>query len=182
MQVRTRLSDLGRYYQTPLEALLSACIVSTTKCYNIYSPPTSVPLPGPVAYYPSATCKSKMAADIPQFKLNNGVLMPSVGMGMFCVLMSTLSVLIKTNTACDRMLDGLPRGRPARIRRDPQSPSSRMYVHCPNPSKRRHPAHLCLGPDRHFDTADAYRSEEALGRAIRDSGVPRKDVFVTTKL
>lgn len=52
----------------------------------------------------------------------------------------------------------------------------------PIQAKRRHPAHLCLGPDRHFDTADAYRSEEALGRAIRDSGVPRKDVFVTTKL
>ncbi|KAF8588876.1 Aldo/keto reductase [Ramaria rubella] len=34
---------------------------------------------------------------------------------------------------------------------------------------------------RHFDTAAGYGTEEALGRAIRASGVPRKDIFVTTK-
>lgn len=35
---------------------------------------------------------------------------------------------------------------------------------------------------RHLDTAFGYGNEEAVGRAIRDSGVPRKEIFVTTKL
>jgi 2,5-diketo-D-gluconate reductase A len=35
---------------------------------------------------------------------------------------------------------------------------------------------------RHIDTATMYRNEEAVGRALRDSGVPREDVFITTKL
>ena len=34
---------------------------------------------------------------------------------------------------------------------------------------------------RHIDTAQAYRNEESVGRALRDSGVPRDEVFVTTK-
>jgi diketogulonate reductase-like aldo/keto reductase len=35
---------------------------------------------------------------------------------------------------------------------------------------------------RHLDTATMYGNEEQVGRALRDSGVPRQDVFVTTKL
>jgi 2,5-diketo-D-gluconate reductase A len=35
---------------------------------------------------------------------------------------------------------------------------------------------------RHLDTAAAYRNEEGVGAAIASSGVPRDDVFVTTKL
>lgn len=35
---------------------------------------------------------------------------------------------------------------------------------------------------RSLDTAAAYRNEEAVGRAIRSSGIPRDDLFVTTKL
>ena len=34
---------------------------------------------------------------------------------------------------------------------------------------------------RHIDTAQAYGNEESVGRALRDSGVPRREVFVTTK-
>ena len=34
---------------------------------------------------------------------------------------------------------------------------------------------------RHIDTAQDYGNEESVGRALRDSGVPRRDVFVTTK-
>jgi diketogulonate reductase-like aldo/keto reductase len=34
---------------------------------------------------------------------------------------------------------------------------------------------------RHIDTAQAYRNEASVGRALRDSGVPREEVFVTTK-
>ncbi|CAR23718.1 KLTH0E15532p [Lachancea thermotolerans CBS 6340] len=35
---------------------------------------------------------------------------------------------------------------------------------------------------RHIDTAAVYGNEAAVGRAIRDSGVPRDQLFVTTKL
>ncbi|UEJ81214.1 aldo/keto reductase [Brachybacterium halotolerans subsp. kimchii] len=35
---------------------------------------------------------------------------------------------------------------------------------------------------RHIDTAKAYDNEEGVGRALRASGLPREDVFVTTKL
>ncbi|EJD41241.1 Aldo/keto reductase [Auricularia subglabra TFB-10046 SS5] len=35
---------------------------------------------------------------------------------------------------------------------------------------------------RHFDTAFAYNSEAFVGKAIRESGVPRSGIFVTTKL
>ncbi|GFG42694.1 aldo/keto reductase [Streptococcus canis] len=35
---------------------------------------------------------------------------------------------------------------------------------------------------RHIDTAAIYKNEESVGRAIKDSGVPREDLFVTTKL
>jgi 2,5-diketo-D-gluconate reductase A len=35
---------------------------------------------------------------------------------------------------------------------------------------------------RHLDTATMYRNETEVGRAIRDSGVDRRDVFITTKL
>lgn len=35
---------------------------------------------------------------------------------------------------------------------------------------------------RHLDTATIYRNERDVGRAVLDSGVPREDVFVTTKV
>ncbi len=35
---------------------------------------------------------------------------------------------------------------------------------------------------RHIDTAAAYRNEESVGRAIKDSGIPREEIFITTKL
>jgi diketogulonate reductase-like aldo/keto reductase len=34
---------------------------------------------------------------------------------------------------------------------------------------------------RHIDTAQAYGNERSVGRALRDSGVPREQVFITTK-
>jgi 2,5-diketo-D-gluconate reductase A len=40
---------------------------------------------------------------------------------------------------------------------------------------------LCTGY-RSIDTAASYRNEEAVGKAIRRSGVPREELFVTTKL
>ena len=35
---------------------------------------------------------------------------------------------------------------------------------------------------RHFDTARIYGNEAGVGRAIADSGIPREELFVTTKL
>jgi diketogulonate reductase-like aldo/keto reductase len=34
---------------------------------------------------------------------------------------------------------------------------------------------------RHIDTAQAYGNEDSVGRGLRESGVPREQVFVTTK-
>jgi diketogulonate reductase-like aldo/keto reductase len=34
---------------------------------------------------------------------------------------------------------------------------------------------------RHIDTAQAYGNEESVGRGLRESGVPRDEVFLTTK-
>ena len=35
---------------------------------------------------------------------------------------------------------------------------------------------------RHIDTAQAYFNEAEVGRAIKDSGIPREEIFVTSKL
>ena len=35
---------------------------------------------------------------------------------------------------------------------------------------------------RHIDTAAAYHNEASVGRAIRDSGIPREEIWITTKL
>jgi 2,5-diketo-D-gluconate reductase A len=35
---------------------------------------------------------------------------------------------------------------------------------------------------RHIDTAAAYRNEKGVGKAVANSGIPREEIFVTTKL
>lgn len=35
---------------------------------------------------------------------------------------------------------------------------------------------------RHIDTAACYGNEEAVGEAIKESGIPREEIFITTKL
>ena len=35
---------------------------------------------------------------------------------------------------------------------------------------------------RHIDTASAYGNEAGVGKAIKESGIPRKELFITTKL
>ncbi|MBR4266050.1 MAG: aldo/keto reductase [Bacteroidales bacterium] len=35
---------------------------------------------------------------------------------------------------------------------------------------------------RHIDTAQAYNNEESVGKGIRESGIPRNEIFVTTKV
>ena len=35
---------------------------------------------------------------------------------------------------------------------------------------------------RHIDTAQGYRNEDIVGRAVKDSGITRKEIFITSKL
>lgn len=35
---------------------------------------------------------------------------------------------------------------------------------------------------RHIDTAQAYRNEEGIGKALKETSVPREEIFVTTKV
>jgi diketogulonate reductase-like aldo/keto reductase len=35
---------------------------------------------------------------------------------------------------------------------------------------------------RHFDTAEFYENEADVGRAVKDSGIPREDIWLTTKI
>jgi 2,5-diketo-D-gluconate reductase A len=35
---------------------------------------------------------------------------------------------------------------------------------------------------RHIDTAEMYRNERGVGEAVRESGIPREEIFVTSKL
>ena len=35
---------------------------------------------------------------------------------------------------------------------------------------------------RHIDTATAYGTQKEVGEAIKESGVPREELFITTKL
>ena len=35
---------------------------------------------------------------------------------------------------------------------------------------------------RHIDTAQGYRNEDIVGRAVKDSGIPREEIFITSKL
>ncbi|MCL1934901.1 MAG: aldo/keto reductase [Defluviitaleaceae bacterium] len=35
---------------------------------------------------------------------------------------------------------------------------------------------------RHIDTASIYKNEESVGKAIKDSGIPREEIFLTTKV
>lgn len=73
-----------------------------------------------------------------EFKLNNGVKIPVVGLGVFR--------LEDAKEAYDTVKSGLQNGY------------------------------------RHIDTAMIYGNEEAVGKAIRDSGIARSQIFVTTKL
>lgn len=51
----------------------------------------------------------------------------------------------------------------------------------PEDARRMVGAALDIGY-RHIDTAKIYSNEEAVGQAIRESGLPRGDIFLTTKI
>jgi 2,5-diketo-D-gluconate reductase A len=78
-----------------------------------------------------------MPSSIPTVTLNNGVLMPILGFGVFQVADEQTEQVVT---------DALAAGY------------------------------------RHIDTAAAYGNEAAVGRAIASSGIPREELFVTTKL
>ena len=35
---------------------------------------------------------------------------------------------------------------------------------------------------RHIDTASAYKNEKSIGSAIKESNIPREEIFITTKI
>ncbi len=57
-----------------------------------------------------------------------------------------------------------------------------VWQSAPGEETRRAVAAALAAGYRHVDTARAYRNEADVGAAIRESGVPRREVFVTTKL
>ena len=56
-----------------------------------------------------------------------------------------------------------------------------VYLMTSEEVKRMLPQAFDLGC-RHIDTANAYFNEVAVGEAVRDSGIPREELFITTKL
>lgn len=80
----------------------------------------------------------KTAADVPMVQLNNGMLMPQLGLGTF---------LQPSDEVCEQScLTALKAGY------------------------------------RHIDTAHAYNDEAGVGRAVKESGIPREEIWITSKL
>ena len=77
-------------------------------------------------------------SNIPLWKLNNGIEIPSVGYGVF------------------KVKDG-----------------DEVYTSVLEALKAGY---------RLIDTAAIYGNEEGVGRALKDSGIPREEIFLTTKL
>jgi diketogulonate reductase-like aldo/keto reductase len=63
-------------------------------------------------------------------------------------------------------------------------PTVGLGVYQVPPGKDTHQAVTCALESgyRLIDTARYYENEESVGQALRDAGIPRKEVFVTTKL
>lgn len=57
-----------------------------------------------------------------------------------------------------------------------------VWQSAPGEETRRAVAEALAAGYRHVDTARAYRNEADVGAAVRESGLPRREVFVTTKL
>lgn len=73
-----------------------------------------------------------------KIKLNNGIEMPSIGLGVF---------RLEDNKEAQRVVETA----------------------------------LAVGY-RHIDTAMYYQNEEAVGKAVKNSGIPREEIFITTKM
>ena len=57
-----------------------------------------------------------------------------------------------------------------------------VYMVRPGAPTRQAVAAALAAGYRHVDTARMYRNERDVGRAVRQSGIPRSEIFVTTKL
>jgi diketogulonate reductase-like aldo/keto reductase len=75
-------------------------------------------------------------------------------------------------------------GSKARLRGGVEMPVLGLGVwqSAPGAETRRAVSEALAAGYRHVDTARAYRNEADVGAAIRESGLPRRDLFVTTKL
>ncbi len=70
-----------------------------------------------------------------------------------------------------------------RLNNGVEIPRLGLGVYQASPPEANKAVRLALqGGYRHIDTARSYGNESAVGAAIKDSGLPRKEVFVTTKL
>ena len=118
--------------------------------------------------------------------LNDGTTIPLFGLGTAAVLASSLAARASTYHAASVVVCALGTYR---------APKSKAYravlaaiaegYRCVLRFKCRvtalpqpEPLPLC----RHIDTAARYGNEEEVGMAVRDSGVPREELYVTTKL
>lgn len=73
--------------------------------------------------------------------------------------------------------------RALRLRGGVEIPSLGLGVFRASPAETRAAVRAALQAGyRHVDTAQVYGNEEDVGAAIRESGLPREQVFVTTKL
>ena len=57
-----------------------------------------------------------------------------------------------------------------------------VYQTTPGPETYNAVLHALKVGYRHIDTAALYKNEADVGRAVRDSGVPREEIFITSKL
>jgi AraC-like DNA-binding protein len=77
------------------------------------------------------------------------------------------------------------RGRPWRVpelqlqTRLSRSPSVRLSVRLTTSLSHCSPSNLRRKIRRHIDSARAYRNEAQVGDAVRESGVPREDIFIS---
>jgi diketogulonate reductase-like aldo/keto reductase len=83
-------------------------------------------------------CTMTTTANVPLLKLNNGILMPQLGIGTYR--------LAEGNVSKTAVLTALKKGY------------------------------------RHIDTAHAYGNERSIGQAVKESGIPRDSIWITSKL
>ncbi|KAJ3519626.1 hypothetical protein NM688_g9274 [Phlebia brevispora] len=105
------------------------------------------------------SAENTISGGVPYFTLNNGLKMPTVGLG--CVSSLFRGLYAPLTSFDTQMLDGRHRkseGGWRNVQGRPQGKFRSSFV------------------------APGYGNEEEVGKAIRESGVPRNEIFLTTKL
>ncbi|KAA1470661.1 Aldo/keto reductase [Dentipellis sp. KUC8613] len=117
-------------------------------------------------------------ANIPYFTFNNGQKVPSIGMGCWMGDVGggelVKDMCTKALAAGYRHFDTVSRD----VRRVPQILILLRDIGC----RIRCVGKLGRCSDYRSLTSDFIANEEQVGRAIRESGIPREELFVTTKL